>query len=68
MLLCLPAPDCCLLMDAFNPIDVSSIFSIAQKESKGVYTKLMLEIAEQGLMPVGSVEDWATSKRIARLP
>ena len=28
----------------------------------------MLETAEQGLMLVGGVEDWATSKRIARLP
>ena len=35
---------------------------------KGAYTKSMLEIAKQDLMLVGRVEDWATSKRIARIP
>ena len=34
----------------------------------GAYTKSMLGIAKQGLMLFGSVEDWATSKKIARLP
>ena len=37
------------------------------KISKVAYTKSMLEIAKQGPNPVGSVEDWAISKRIARL-
>ena len=35
--------------------------------SKGVYIKLVWEITKKGLMPVGSMEDWATLKRIARL-
>ena len=35
---------------------------------KVVYTKPMLGIVEQDPMLVGSVEDWTTFKRIARLP
>ena len=36
--------------------------------SKVAYAKSMLEIANKDLMLVGSVEDWATSKKIAGLP
>ena len=49
-------------------MEVSTGVSCHQDGLKGAYTKLMLEISEQGPLPVGGVEDWATSKRIARLP
>ena len=35
---------------------------------KNAYTKSMLEIAEPDLMLVGSVEDWATSKKLQGYP
>ena len=42
--------------------------SASSHHNRLVYIQLILQIVKPDLMPVGSVEDCTTSKRIARLP